>query len=190
MSAKLTCTSLSSAIKVDILTSESLMQPGQLAMTMAPGKQDEENHVIWERDLQVDLDRLREYYGVDRLVCLLEKEELEHLRIPQLLSEAKARGMATEHLPIPDEGLPASMADFSALVDTVVNAISAGETVLIHCKGGQGRTGMLGAACLVRLGYTPEEAIATIRQVRTGALSVAIKREYVHQFHTTQNSQL
>jgi protein-tyrosine phosphatase len=189
MSVKPTYTSLSSPIEVDILTSEGLMQPGQLAMTMAPGKQDEEDHIIWKRDLQADLDRLREHYGVDRLVCLLEKEELEQLKIPDLLAEANTRGMMTEHLPLPDDGLPASMEKFSVLVDTVVNAIATGETVLIHCKGGQGRTGMLAAACLVRLGYTPEAAIATIRQVRAGALSAAIKREYVHQFHTARNSQ-
>lgn len=182
-------TSESDPIKVDFLTSEELMQPGQIAMTIAPGKQDEEANVIWQRDLQADLDRLRKDYAVNRLVCLLEGEELEHLGIPELLAEARARGIATEHLPILDEGLPDSMEAFSALVDRVINAIAAGETVLIHCKGGCGRTGMLAAACLVQLGCTPDEAIATVRQVREGALSVALKREYVHQFHTTRMSQ-
>jgi protein-tyrosine phosphatase len=133
-------TSASSPIEVDILTADLLQQPGQIAMTMAPGKQDEEKEMIWSRDLQADLERLREQFGINRLVCLLEEEELQHLGIPDLLTEAEARGVTTEHLPIPDEGLPDSMAAFAALVDRVVTALSGGETVLIHCKGGRGRT--------------------------------------------------
>ena len=181
-------TSESAPIEVNFLTSDCLQQPGQIGMTMAPGKQDEESEVIWQRDLQADLDRLQNYYGIDRLVCLLEADEFDHLGIPNLFNEAKARGIETEHLPIPDEGLPKSMTVFSALVDRVIEAVKMGETVLIHCKGGRGRTGLVAAACLVRLGKSSEEAIATVRQVRSGALSVALKRDYVHQFFKdTQN---
>lgn len=182
-------TSQSSPLEAAILTREGLMQPGQIMMTMAPGKQDEEADVIWQRDLPTDLERLREHYRVDRLVCLLEEAEMQHLGIADLLNEAQARGITTEHLPIPDEGLPDSLDEFAALVETVVTAIAAGETVLIHCKGGRGRTGMLAAACLVKLGCTPAEAIAAVRQVRTGALSTAMKRDYVHQFYQAQIAQ-
>jgi len=182
-------TSDSEPISADILTRDFLKQPGQIAMTIAPGKRDEEADVIWKRDLKVDLDRLREHYDVDRLVCLLEEDELEHLGIPDLLAQAQARGIQTEHLPIPDEGLPASMEVFSALVNQVVGALASGETVLIHCKGGRGRTGMVAAACLVQLGYSPVDAIAAIQQVRSGALSVALKRDYIHQFQNARNSQ-
>jgi protein-tyrosine phosphatase len=170
-------------IEVDVLTADLLQQPGQIVMTMAPGKQDEEKEMIWSRDLQADLEQLQELFGINRLVCLLEEEELKHLGIPDLLTEVEARGVATDHLPIPDEGLPDSMEAFTALVDRVVTALSVGETVLIHCKGGRGRTGMLAAACLVKLGYSPEDAISTVRQVRSGALSTAMKRDYVVQFH-------
>ena len=41
---------------------------------------------------------------------------------------------------------------------------------------------MLAAACLVQLGYSPEDAIATVRQVRSGALSSEMQRNFVHQF--------
>lgn len=180
---KPTYTSATSPLEVNFLTRGILKQPGQLALSMAPGKHDEESTLIWRRDLPTDLDLLKLNYGVDRLVCLLETEELEQLAIPQLLTEAAARNIQTEHLPIPDEGLPESMQAFSALVNTVVEATAAGETVLIHCKGGRGRTGMLAAACLVQLGFLPADAIDTVRQVRAGALSVALKRDYVHHFY-------
>ncbi|MEL7037053.1 MAG: cyclin-dependent kinase inhibitor 3 family protein [Cyanobacteria bacterium J06592_8] len=186
---KPTQTSVSSPLAVEFLTSDLLQQSGKIGMTMAPGKQDEEAEMVWNRDLKVDLERLREYYGIDRLVCLLEPEELNQLGIPDLLTQAQAYGMATEHFPISDEGLPESMADFSALVERLVQAVKSGESLVIHCKGGRGRTGMLAAACLVKLGYSPENAIATVQQNRSGALSTAIKRDYVHQFEQTLKSQ-
>ena len=89
-------TSESTPISADILTSDLLHQPGQIAMTMAPGKQDEEADFLWHRDLQVDLKRLRTYYGVKRLVCLLETEELCALGIPELFAEAEALGISIE----------------------------------------------------------------------------------------------
>jgi protein-tyrosine phosphatase len=151
-------------------------------MSMAPGKHDQDGEVLWQRDLQADLDRLRTQYGIDRLVCLLEVDELEQLNIPDLLGQTRAHGIAAEHFPVPDDGLPDSMESFTALVDRVTAAVKSGETVLIHCKGGQGRTGMLTAAILVELGATSENAIALVRQSRTGALSTEIKRSYVHRF--------
>ncbi len=181
-------TSESTPISADILTSDLLHQPGQIAMTMAPGKQDEEADFLWHRDLQVDLKRLRTYYGVKRLVCLLEAEELCALGIPELFTEAEALGISTEHLPIADDSLPKSIAAFSALVHKLVNAVRSGETVLIHCKGGRGRTGMMAAACLVQLDYSPQDAIATVQQVRSGALSSAKQRDFIRQFKDSLNS--
>ena len=177
-------TSESTPISVDFLTSELLQQPGQIGLTMAPGKQDEETNVLWNRNLQDDLKRLREHYGVERLVCLLAAEELNHLGIPNLLSEAQAYGITPEYLPLPDDGLPESLEAFLALVNKLINAVSSGETVLIHCKGGRGRTGMLAAACLVQLGFSPEDAISSVRQVRFGALTSATQRDFVHNFNS------
>ncbi|MFQ3615164.1 MAG: protein phosphatase [Cyanobacteriota bacterium] len=179
---KPTHTSESLPLMVDFLTAEQLQQPGQIGLMIAPGRCDEDAKAIWQRDLQVDLRRLKEHYRINRLVCLLDEAERESLGISTLLPEAEALGIATENLPIEDDALPTSLDDFSALVDRVLAAVAAGETVAIHCRGGGGRTGTLAAACLVKLGYGPEAAIATVQAVRSGALSVAAQREFVHQF--------
>ena len=73
-------------------------------------------------------------------------------------------------------------------MNKLVNAVRSGETVLIHCKGGRGRTGMMAAACLVQLDYSPQDAIATVQQVRSGALSSAKQRDFIHQFKDSLNS--
>ena len=45
-----------------------------------------------------------------------------------------------------------------------------GESIVLHCKGGLGRTGMVAARLLVELGCMPEEAIVAVRQARSGTI--------------------
>ena len=45
-----------------------------------------------------------------------------------------------------------------------------GEDVLVHCKGGLGRAGMMAARLLVELGMEPEAAIQAVRHARKGAI--------------------
>ncbi len=175
-------TSSDSPIQVDFLPLAELGIPGRIGLTLAPGQLFLDSTTVYDRDLVSDLNRLRQVYGIDQLVCLLEPEELKDLGIPHLLAEAEAIGMTTEWLPISDEGVPASMPEFAALVARVVQTASNGKSAVIHCRGGRGRTGMLAACCLVQLGHDPETAIQTVQQIRTGALQAENKRHYIHQF--------
>ncbi len=47
---------------------------------------------------------------------------------------------------------------------------------------------MMAAACLVQLDYSPQDAIATVQQVRSGALSSAKQRDFIRQFKDSLNS--
>ena len=63
-------TSESHPIRVDFLPPEALKLPGRLGMTFAPGKKVEGR---WERDLETDLQRLKEEYHAEVLVSLMDK---------------------------------------------------------------------------------------------------------------------
>lgn len=175
-------TSVDHPIEVYFMDHEVVRAPGRIGMSIGPGKHDEDDQVIWQRDLDMDIKRLRDELGIDRLVCLLEEPEMAELGNADLLLKAEQAGMRTVHFPVDDHGKPASMQRFKEVVSSVTAAIDAGETVLIHCKGGRGRTGMLAAACLVEQGYTVETAIDTVRQYREGALTAAIKRDAVYEY--------
>ncbi|PSR18145.1 protein phosphatase [filamentous cyanobacterium CCP3] len=179
---KPTHTSESLPLGVDFLPSDQLSQPGQLGFSIAPGRNDEDSKAIWQRDIQADLTRLKDYYRVDRLVCLLDAAERRELGIPTLLEDAENLGIATESLPIVDDALPADLDQFTALVDRILASTAAGERVVVHCRGGGGRTGTVVAACLVKLGYRAEDAIAAVQNARVGALSVAAQRDFIHRF--------
>jgi len=69
------------------------------------------------------------------------------------------------HLPTPDCG------DFSAsmVVDGVAwieQQLTTGRRTLVHCQAGKGRSVLIGAAVLTRRGYTPDDALALIRERR------------------------
>lgn len=55
-----------------------------------------------------------------------------------------------------------------------------GGKILIHCKGGLGRSGMIAARLIVELGAaTPEEAIRRVRVSRLGAIETRAQEQHV-----------
>ena len=80
--------------------------PGRVGLTIAPGKRGHsKSGPRWKRDIYADLGRLRAHFNIEVVVCLLEDQEIEALRIPKLLHEVEAHGMTLYRLPIPDGGV-------------------------------------------------------------------------------------
>lgn len=155
---------------------------GRIGMTLAPGKRNLGMRAHWQRDLSSDLDRLRDCYHTDLLVSLLELHEFELLEIPNLFSQAQLRGMQVRHFPIPDFSVPYSMHSLTLLVQDVLAAAAEGKTVVIHCKAGLGRSGLVAAACLVALGATVAEAFRLVRQSRPGTIETSSQEAFVVEF--------
>jgi hypothetical protein len=65
-------------------------------------------------------------------------------------------------LPIRDLAVPRAPAEMVAILDTLDDALAAGNTVYLHCWGGIGRTGTVAGCWQVRHGATPAAALATI----------------------------
>ncbi len=55
--------------------------------------------------------------------------------------------------------------------------------MIVHCRGGQGRTGTLAACVLVALGHSSDEAIRIVRRARGGAVEDHTGQEgYIRRF--------
>lgn len=143
------------------------MLPGRLGMTIAPGKRDPFERQDLHRDLDEDVTRLRAVYGADVLVSLVEEKELAILEIDRLFERLAAEGIARLHYPIRDLSVPDDDASFDALVDKVIGLVGDRKTVVVHCRGGIGRTGLLAACCLVARGMAPKAAIDCVREARS-----------------------
>ena len=139
---------MTDAIYVDFLDPSDTGLPGRIGMTIAPGKKADG---WWDRDLDTDLARLREEYSCDLLVSLMEDDEYRWLQIEDLFERAPAHGIAVVRFPIRDVHPPreGEMPQFLELIGQILEAARAGQTVVIHCRGGLGRTGTV-AACLSR----------------------------------------
>jgi hypothetical protein len=171
-------TSRSHPIRVDWIDPEEVPElVGRLGLTFAPGKrQGGALSGRWERDLDADLIRLREHYQTDHLVTLLEPHELEDLQIPNLFEQTAEFGMQSHSLAIADAGVPAR-AGLLELCGALNDCLVRGESVVVHCKGGLGRSGLVAACCVIGLGYLPGQAIAIVRRARCGAVETSIQEQ-------------
>jgi len=145
---------------------------GRIGVTLAPGKCDPNSMSGgWARDLALDLDAI-ETWEAGTIVTLIEPHEFELLKIPTLGEAVRERGMEWLHLPIRDVDIP--NAEFEAAWPRhsarLRARLKAGENVLIHCRGGQGRAGMIAARLLAEDGLAPAAAIARVRAARPGAI--------------------
>lgn len=173
-------TSAAHPIRVDFVDAAQHKLPGRLGLTIAPGKQDDR----WLRDLDADLRRLREEYKTDLLVSLMEPFEYRLLHIEALFPGAEALGITVARFPIVDVSVPpaSAMPAFAELIAQVVDAMRAGQAVVVHCRGGLGRSGIVAASALVSLGTTPAVAIQAVRSARPGAVETSRQEQWVSAF--------
>jgi ADP-ribosyl-[dinitrogen reductase] hydrolase len=156
---------------------------GKIGITFCPGKKQPGAMTGgWDRDLGLDLDAVQAF-GAAAVVTLLEGHEMRALRVEELGAQVAARNMDWLHLPIRDVSVPG--ADFEAAWREHAPGLRArlrhGFNVLVHCKGGLGRAGMIAARLLVELGSEPAEAIAQVRKVRPGTIETVAQEAHVQQ---------
>jgi protein-tyrosine phosphatase len=103
--------------------------------------------------------------GVDTVVSLLEPSEEAELGLEFEGAECATQGLAYFSLPIPDRGLPADarLSDLSAKLEDQLRRASA---VVIHCRAGIGRSSVVAACVLARLGVAAEDALERISAAR------------------------
>jgi len=155
---------------------------GRVGLTFAPGKKTTSfSGSPWDRDLGIDLDRLKAVFGVDLLCPLIEDHELIDMQIPGLVQAAEERGIVVARLPIPDGGTPLK-ADAEALVRMAASFVRAGKTVVFHCKGGLGRAGTLSACTALWFHNNATEAIQQVRAVRPGAIENSAQERFICDF--------
>jgi ADP-ribosylglycohydrolase/protein-tyrosine phosphatase len=154
---------------------------GVIGLTFCPGKRDHGAMTgAWERDLEVDLDAVRAW-GAHAVVTLMELHELDTLQVPGLGEAVTQRGMAWLHLPITDVDVPDARFEGPWTLEgrRLRERLARGERVLLHCRGGLGRTGLVAARLLAEEGAPALEAIAQVRRVRAGAIETPAQEAHV-----------
>jgi ADP-ribosyl-[dinitrogen reductase] hydrolase len=151
---------------------------GRLGLTLCPGKKD--SMYEWDRDLDTDIGAIQ-VWGADTVITLIEDHEFALLCVTHLGEAVRRQGMDWLHLPIRDVDVPDQRFEsaWQSLGCEVHEKLDAGKRILIHCRGGLGRTGLVAGLILVERGYEPTTAIQTIRAARPHAIETRAQERYV-----------
>jgi len=161
---------------------------GRLGMTFAPGMKTPGQRGRWERDLETDLRVLREEYGADVLVSVIEEHEYSGYGIPELFERDLVGGIEVLRFAIEDMNVPreAEAEEYEGLIRNIVDRMREGKNVIVHCRGGLGRTGTVAACVLVALGdHSADDAIDAVRAARKGTVQTRDQEDFVRRFEET-----
>ena len=135
------------------------LEPGVLAGCSRPGVQPG-RHTPSDEEIAADLAALRAH-GVGALLSLTETA------LPAEVVERQ--GLAALHLPVPDFH-PPSPEQLALALRFIDEHRGEGRATAVHCLAGQGRTGSVLAAWLIRDGLDATAAVARVRAVCPGAV--------------------
>lgn len=145
---------------------------GKIGITFCPGKHDLLAATgAWQRNLATDINAISTW-GAKLVLTLIEHQEMQMLKVQNLEHEVQSQGMLWRHLPIADFSVPCDEFEQQWLTtsEEIRTLLQSGESILVHCKGGLGRAGMIAARLLVELGMDADLAIAKVRSARKGAI--------------------
>lgn len=158
---------------------------GRIGMTLCPGKR--QPHAItgpWNRDLSADMNVISSF-GANTMVTLMETAELADAGVPTETMEAaaKERAITWLHMPIADFGAPDAV--FEAVWKEhgpgVRESLRKGANVVVHCRGGRGRAGLMAARLLVEMGLGADAAIAAVRVANPLAIETVTQEDHIRQ---------
>lgn len=164
---------------------------GELGLTFCPGKK-QPNAMTgsWDRDISLDIATIKTW-GADAIISLLEDFEYEELQVAKLPSIFQSEFKIWHNLPIPDKNAPDQkwLANWLSIRGQLHTQLKYGEKIMIHCKGGFGRTGTVAAMILMDFGFSAADAIAECRKARELSVETLEQEQFLMEYAQFTQSQ-
>ena len=120
------------------------------------------------------LEKLRQA-GFTAIISLLDETE----QPPAYnVKTTEAMGVTRVSIPLRDFSAP-TLENFKSFLAAVEKALGQGK-VFVHCQGGSGRTGTMGAAYWVSKGLSVKEAVEKVRQANPKAIETREQENSLH----------
>lgn len=137
---------------------------GNMYLSSCPGKKVRlDGHVQGRsaicRDLKVDLQRYKDL-GIHVIVCCLDDDELQLLGSPfeEYKKQVESQGFDLVRLPIAEGFAPLDLSRLDAILSVLIlNYTLRGASILVHCRGGVGRAGLIACAWILKMNFVAPE---------------------------------
>lgn len=121
--------------------------------------------------------------GISSVLSLLTQEEEHDLDLRREAVEVRKSGLEFSSLPIPDRQVPPSEAKVTGMLDKVSRELAAGKNVLVHCRQGIGRSGLVAACLLIKNGMSPGAAMEAVSAARGLAIpETTEQRDWIERY--------
>jgi protein-tyrosine phosphatase len=121
--------------------------------------------------------------GIGAVLSLLTAEEEKEFDLREEGERTRADGLVFWSFPIPDMQVPSSETKFSQVLNKITATLSDGKNVLVHCRQGIGRTGLVAACLLIKSGMSPGASIDTVSAARGASVpESAEQREWIERY--------
>ena len=150
--------------------------PGRLALAARPrgGEWLHDELANWQRA------------GVNTVLSLLQPEEEADLDLTHEEREATERGMVFRSFPIHDRQVPDSETKLAKLLEKVDHDLASGGNVVLHCRQGIGRTGLVAACLLITKGLETKVALTRLSSARGAPVpETAEQRRWIDHYANT-----
>ena len=161
------------------------VHPGVIGVTICPGKKAPSTFGgTRDRDFAQDLQLIQATFVPKAIITLMPEHELAEAGVAGLGQAVSDLGMRWHHLPIDDMEAPDKEFEkaWKEELPEIVGTVQNGGNVLVHCRGGLGRSGTVAAVMLIELGMAAENAVAIVRAARPGAIETSEQESYVRQY--------
>ncbi|KAI0745117.1 protein-tyrosine phosphatase-like protein [Earliella scabrosa] len=160
---------------------------GNLYMSSCPGKKVRLDGPVRGRntvcrDLRTDLSRIKDV-GVVCIICCLDDGELQSLGVSwsDYAQTADELGIDILRIPIPEGLAPLDPALLDEHLSKVIETYTLrGSAVLVHCRGGVGRAGIIACCWLLKLGLCGWLGSATMPESPLPPESELVDEETIH----------
>jgi protein-tyrosine phosphatase len=104
--------------------------------------------------------------GIEILVSMLTDEEADELGLTEESAECVAAGISFVNVAIPDRSVPSDTNAFLYNVEQLAARVREGRYLAVHCRASIGRSSVLAASLMVRLGWDAKTAFDAIESAR------------------------
>lgn len=154
---------------------------GLIGISHCPGMRLFSTLDLYDDRIENDLQSIRNW-GAAVIVTLLDLRELAMLGVADLPDKVHSMNMNWLHLPIRSMELPDETfeEEWKSAGPQLLQLLSEGQRLLIHCKEGIGRSGVVAARLLIEAGVAPATALKLVKKARPGCLMLNSHEDYCY----------